>query len=184
MMLMVNPVLSWPPPFNLTYTNDTLLTAGTDGLPLGDLNWFPDKKAIYDANRAQYIAALRDSMLNAKYLYVPGDSASALITSRNPYLITVDGQKDEFFNSLTGPADGYLQLRSSAYNQNGKPVNDADLSAKVWAAWDINWFYLYEEVMDDTLKGTASNAYQNDGLELKFDPQPKDSVTNSIWPQL
>jgi len=78
-----NPVLHWPPPFNLTYTNDTLLTAGTDKLPLGDLNWFPAKKAIYLANRTQYIAALRDSMLNAKYLYVPGDSASALITSKN-----------------------------------------------------------------------------------------------------
>lgn len=78
-----NPVLTWPPPFNLTYTNDTLLKAGTDGLPLGDLNWFPDKKAIYMANRTKYIAALRDSMLNAKYLYVPGDSASALITSKN-----------------------------------------------------------------------------------------------------
>lgn len=76
-----NPVLSWPPPFNLTYTNDTLLTAGTDGLPLGDLNWFPDKKAIYLANRDTYIAALRDSMLHATYLYIPGDSASALITS-------------------------------------------------------------------------------------------------------
>jgi hypothetical protein len=78
-----NPVLSWPPPFNLTYTNDTLMKAGTDGLPLGDLNWFPDKKAIYMANRTKYIAALRDSMLSAKYLYVPGDSASALITSIN-----------------------------------------------------------------------------------------------------
>lgn len=78
-----NPVLAWPPPFNLTYTNDTLLTAGTDGLPLGDLNWFPDKKAIYMTNRAKYIAALKDSMLNAKNLYVPGDSASALMYAKS-----------------------------------------------------------------------------------------------------
>jgi hypothetical protein len=78
-----NPILSWPPPFNLAYTNDTLLAAGTDKLPLGDLNWFPTKKAIYLANRDKFIAALRDSMSNAKYLYVPGDSASALITSKN-----------------------------------------------------------------------------------------------------
>ena len=28
---------------NLRYTNPALLTAGTDGLPLGDLNWFPEK---------------------------------------------------------------------------------------------------------------------------------------------
>jgi hypothetical protein len=78
-----NPILSWPPPFNLTYTNDTLMKAGTDGLPLGDLNWFPDKKAIYMTNRTKFIAALKDSMLYAKYVYIPGDSASALITSKN-----------------------------------------------------------------------------------------------------
>ena len=28
---------------NLRYTNTTLQTRGTDGLPLGDLNWFPEK---------------------------------------------------------------------------------------------------------------------------------------------
>jgi len=95
-----NPVLSWPPPFNLTYTNDTLMAAGTDKLPLGDLNWFPAKKAIYLANRTQYIAALRDSMLNAKYLYVPGDSASALITSGN-----VTGVES---NSANTPEQYYL----------------------------------------------------------------------------
>jgi len=97
-----NPVLSWPPPFNLSYTNDTLLSAGTDRLPLGDLNWFPAKKAIYLANRTQYIAALRDSMLNAKYLYVPGDSASALITSKNVIVVGVES------NSQNIPGQYYL----------------------------------------------------------------------------
>lgn len=48
----------WPRPENLTYTNPALLTAGTDGLPLGDLNWFPDAKATYLANREQFIAAI------------------------------------------------------------------------------------------------------------------------------
>ena len=38
----------WPIPEDLSYTNTALLTAGTDGLPLGDLNWFPDKKDIFD----------------------------------------------------------------------------------------------------------------------------------------
>jgi hypothetical protein len=97
-----NPILSWPPPFNLAYTNDTLLRAGTDKLPLGDLNWFPTKKTIYLANRTQYIAALRDSMLNAKYRYVPGDSASALITSKN---VIVNGVES---NSQNTPKQYYL----------------------------------------------------------------------------
>ncbi len=77
------PKLNWPPTFDLSYTNDTLLTAGTDGLPLGDLNWFPNDLATYKSNRATYIAALKDSMSNATYVYIPGDSTSAFITSDN-----------------------------------------------------------------------------------------------------
>ena len=77
------PVLNWPPTFNVSYANDTLLTGGTDGLPLGDLNWYPDKKATYMANRTQFLDALRDSMVNAKFVYVPGDSLSAFITAAN-----------------------------------------------------------------------------------------------------
>lgn len=74
------PNFNWPPTWDLTYSNTYLQTAGTDGLPLGDLNWYPSAKADYLANRDQYIAALRDSMTNATDVYIPGDSASALIT--------------------------------------------------------------------------------------------------------
>lgn len=74
------PNFNWPPDWDLTYSNDVLLTGATDGLPLGDLNWYPDAKAAYLANRDQYIAALRDSMTNATHVYIPGDSASAVIS--------------------------------------------------------------------------------------------------------
>jgi hypothetical protein len=37
----------WPIPENLAYTNATLLHGGTDGFAVGDLNWFPDQKAIW-----------------------------------------------------------------------------------------------------------------------------------------
>jgi hypothetical protein len=40
--------VEWPLPENLAYTNQALMTASTDGLPLGDLNWFPDKKAEWE----------------------------------------------------------------------------------------------------------------------------------------
>ncbi|MDZ7725272.1 MAG: T9SS type A sorting domain-containing protein [candidate division KSB1 bacterium] len=33
---------TWPVTFDLSYSNATLQTAGTDGLPLGDLNWWPE----------------------------------------------------------------------------------------------------------------------------------------------
>ena len=73
------PIKNWPPTFDLSYTNKYLLTAGTDGLPLGDLNWFPTQKATFLANRATYIAALQDSMTNATNVYVPGDTSTILI---------------------------------------------------------------------------------------------------------
>ncbi|MBN1893559.1 T9SS type A sorting domain-containing protein [bacterium] len=95
--------------------------------------------------------------------------------------IVVDGNKDPFFHTLTGPDDGYLQIRSYAASDNGAPVDDADLSAKIWTAWDAEWFYLYEEVMDDTLSGSATNVWEEDEIELKIDPQPTDSTANSVW---
>lgn len=40
---------TWPLPENLAYTNTQLMTAGHDGLPVGDLNWFPSAKAQWEA---------------------------------------------------------------------------------------------------------------------------------------
>ncbi|MBN1349792.1 T9SS type A sorting domain-containing protein [candidate division KSB1 bacterium] len=65
------PVCNWPLPFDLSYSNETWKTGGSDGLPLGDLNWFPEAKDTYLANREQIITALKDSMLNAKAIYKP-----------------------------------------------------------------------------------------------------------------
>ena len=40
----------WPLPENLAYTNATLLTGSDNGLPVGDLNWFPDKRKEWGEN--------------------------------------------------------------------------------------------------------------------------------------
>lgn len=42
----------WPA-FNGRYTNPALLTASIEGLPLGDLNWFPAQKAFWLAHKAE-----------------------------------------------------------------------------------------------------------------------------------
>jgi hypothetical protein len=111
---------------------------------------------------------------------VTGVAADQYITVEEPFRIVVDGEKDPFYGSLTGPDDGYLQIRSFCYNDNGRPSNDEDLSAKLWAAWDDTWLYIYEEVKDDTVVMSASNTYQNDVLELKFDCIIN-NVTNTIF---
>ena len=56
----------WPR-WNGKYTNPTLLTASNAGLPLGDLNAFPEKKAIWQANKAaiaNHIKSLSTDKLN------------------------------------------------------------------------------------------------------------------------
>jgi hypothetical protein len=48
----------WPIPVDLSYSDADLKVGGTDGLPIGDLNWFPTEKATFLANHAQYYDAL------------------------------------------------------------------------------------------------------------------------------
>jgi len=48
----------WPIPVDLSYSDADLKTGGTDGLPVGDLNWFPAEKATFNANQSQYYSAL------------------------------------------------------------------------------------------------------------------------------
>jgi hypothetical protein len=57
---------TWPR-FNGAYTNTKLMTASIEKLPLGDLNWFPSAKAIWQANQAKimnYILAENESQMN------------------------------------------------------------------------------------------------------------------------
>ena len=102
------------------------------------------------------------------------------IVDESGFSINIDGLKDDFYNTLTGPDDGYLQLRSYAWNGNGIPDNDADLSAKIWTAWDEDWLYIYEEVKDNVLSGNSTDVWANDCFELNVDPQPT-STANSVW---
>lgn len=52
---------SWPLPEKLAYTNSQLMTAGHDGLPVGDLNWFPAAKAQWEAMQNDAPNALPDT---------------------------------------------------------------------------------------------------------------------------
>lgn len=41
----------WPIPIDLSYDDSDLLTAGLNGFPVGDLNWFPEQYAAWEAQR-------------------------------------------------------------------------------------------------------------------------------------
>jgi hypothetical protein len=48
----------WPIPVDLSYSNTDLLTGGTGGFPVGDLNWFPTKKAYWVTQKDGEYAAI------------------------------------------------------------------------------------------------------------------------------
>lgn len=64
----------WPLPVNLSYTNPAYLTAGYAGMPLGDLNWFPAKKAAWNSQMAAEHAAIQ-AALDAGKVLVSGNAA-------------------------------------------------------------------------------------------------------------
>jgi hypothetical protein len=54
----------WPIPVDLSYNNAALLTGGTGGFPVGDLNWFPAKKTQWLAQRAAEYTAIGNALIN------------------------------------------------------------------------------------------------------------------------
>jgi len=48
----------WPIPIDLSYSDASLKTGGTDGYPVGDLGWFPTQYAAWQATYAAQQAAL------------------------------------------------------------------------------------------------------------------------------
>jgi hypothetical protein len=92
------------------------------------------------------------------------------------FKITIDAEKDAFYNTLTGPDDGWVWIPSVAFNLNGNgaqgvgPDNDADCSANFYSAWDDTYLYIYEEVNDDIVNENNATWWANDCLDMKIDP--------------
>ncbi|MDZ7288748.1 MAG: T9SS type A sorting domain-containing protein [candidate division KSB1 bacterium] len=85
--------------------------------------------------------------------------------------IKIDAVKDPYYSTLTGPNDGRLWIPSQAFNDNGpQPLDDIDLSANWYSAWDSTYLYIYEEISDDIVNQNSATWYQNDCLDLKIDP--------------
>jgi PKD repeat protein len=101
---------------------------------------------------------------------------SGILTTQE-FSITIDGKKDSWYNQLSDTTNGLIFLPARAYFPDINPVgpdNDKDISALVWMGWDSTYFYLYEEVIDDTICVNNSNyqCYHNDGIVVRFDPDP------------
>lgn len=94
--------------------------------------------------------------------------------------IVMDADRDAFYNTLSGPEEGYLFIPSIAVGTGTQPDDDADCSALVWFAWDADYLYCYAEVWDDLVQVNNSTTYENDAIELKMDPDPLMQTTSGV----
>ncbi|MBN1995935.1 T9SS type A sorting domain-containing protein [candidate division KSB1 bacterium] len=96
------------------------------------------------------------------------------IAETQEFSITIDAEKDVWYESLTGQADGLVFLPAASYLRDvgSAPDDDADISAVIWMCWDADYLYFYGEMKDDFVTASNTERYQNDCIELKFDPDP------------
>jgi len=57
-----NFTVMWPLPGDYTYSNTTLQGAAIGGYPLGDLNWYPAQKSVWEANKGAQYASIEELM--------------------------------------------------------------------------------------------------------------------------
>ena len=96
--------------------------------------------------------------------------------------ITIDAERDAYYNTLTGPDDGYIYIPPEAYISSfpEQPFDNYDLSAFFWLAWDEQYLYCYSEVHDDLVLVNNATLYENDAVEFKMDPDPYMLTTTGV----
>ena len=87
---------TWPR-FNGVYTNSELLTASTEGLPLGDLNWFADKKAVWEAEKDMIMA----------HILALNEDQYAIPTGVKPI------SNENLFSAYPNPGENMITVRSA-----------------------------------------------------------------------
>ena len=106
----------WPIPIDLSYNDADIMTAGLNGFPLGDLNWFPTKKTEWMAQRDAELKQINDAL----YLGTDVEEVAGL-----PVNFKLDQNYPNPFNpttviNFTIPKDGNVTLK--VYNALGEEV--------------------------------------------------------------
>lgn len=89
------------------------------------------------------------------------------------FSITIDAQRDAFYEGLTNPNDGKIFIPSRSYlpedaSKYGHPWGDADISGIIWTAWDSTYLYCSAETTDNFIVDNNKTNWQNDKNEFKF----------------
>jgi len=101
--------LPWPLPEDLSYSNETLKTYGTDGKPVGDLNWFGLPTGIKNVKKANHFG---------------------LSSYPNPFTTTT---------TISYQIDSKVNVRLSVYDLTGREVTVLINRLQVPGTYTIEW---------------------------------------------
>lgn len=109
----------WPLEENLSYTNETLKTAGLGGFPLGDLRWWPTEKAQWEAQAETERAAIENMLMNGLTVDIKDDEGSI------PSEYSLSQNYPNPFNPTTNikysiPVTGHVSLK--VFNTLGQEI--------------------------------------------------------------
>lgn len=115
---------AWPV-FNGRYTNPDILTGSIEGLPLGDLNWYPEAKALWQEHKEQIEAHMRagnvDKMIitHVSPVSIPTNITMYPNPARDVVTLNVQADRIVVFN-ITGSV-----VKSASFTNQ---INVSDLS--------------------------------------------------------
>ncbi len=129
----------WPVAVDLAYTNETYLTGGYGGYPLGDLNWFPAEKENWLAQRDAEYEAIATALNSG----TPLVSTAIEQTSELPSTIRLDQNYPNPFNpttsiqfALDAPADVQLTVHDVLGRRVATLVNERMAAGTYDVTWD------------------------------------------------
>jgi len=185
---------SWPLPENFSYTDASLLTAGTDGLPIGDLNWFPTQLATFHANKENFVSQIEalggavvtfkvDSTAEAEFATMSGTAALDKFSGFS-YFYMQNGGFIQWDFDLTTAGQYGLNIWSSLRGQdmrgehtfiNGQAIHDVQ-------GWG-------ELIYTSSQKYAADPSVRGPGIHLDCNQwnwyyYPKDSILAADQPKL
>jgi hypothetical protein len=112
----------WPLPENLAFNNTAYQTAAMGGFPLGDLNWYPDQKAAWEAQRGNEWTTINNWL---DYGNPEGPNSVEEISGVTPGEYVLKQNYPNPFNPTTNieysiPFSGFVSLK--IYNSAGQEV--------------------------------------------------------------
>ncbi len=126
----------WPV-FNGKYSNPQYLTASIEGLPLGDLNWFPDQKAIWQQHKSVIEAHIKSG--NTNRISITGLNK----THTNEYSVYPNPAKSEV--SIKGLSSANITL----FNLDGSMLLNAKNTNKLNISNIPDGVYLIKIICSD-----------------------------------